>query len=54
MAMRDDDEVQPGEINIERFDIMLKDFSMIAGVEKNALPVVLDKRGETPVLCDPR
>ncbi len=51
VAMGDDDEIQLGEINVERFDVMLKDFDVIAGVKQDALSIVFDERGETPVLC---
>ena len=54
VAMGDDDEIELGEINVERLYVTFKDLGVITGIKENSFSVVLDERGETPVPCDLR
>src|SRR2546425_19991 len=46
----DDHEIEFRQINAERLDVSLENVGVVPGVKENALPVVLDQRGEAPVL----
>ena len=50
MAMRQDDEIQVGEINALRLYVRREDVAIIACVEQDALAGDLYERGEAPVL----
>jgi hypothetical protein len=54
VAVRDNDEVEFGEVNVEGLGVVLEDFGVVAGVEEDALAVVLDEGGETPVTGERR
>jgi hypothetical protein len=49
VTVRNNDEVELGEINIESFDVMLKDFGVIAGVKEDPFTVVLNQSGKSPI-----
>ena len=54
VAMRDDDEVQLHEINACRLHVLREDLGIVAGVEQDPLPAILDQRGIAPVLSHSR
>ena len=47
--MGDDHEVQMGQIDLQSFDVVLKNVFVVAGVEQDALAVVLDQRRKSPI-----
>jgi hypothetical protein len=49
VTVGDNDEVEFREINVKGLDVVLEDFRVVAGVEEDALAVVLDEGGKTPV-----
>ncbi len=48
VAMRDDNEVEPPEIDPERPHVEGEDVGVIPGVEENAFAPLLDEGGKTP------
>lgn len=52
VAMRDDHEIEFGEIDAEGFDVVLENVGVVTGIEKNAFAVVFDERGEAPIFGD--
>ncbi len=52
VTVRNNDEVEFGEVGVEGLDVVLEDFRVVAGVEEDALAVVLDEGGETPVTSE--
>jgi len=54
VTMRDNSKVEFGEVNVEGFDVVLEDFGVVPGVEEDALAVVLDEGGESPVASKSR
>ena len=49
VTVRDHDRVEAREVDAERLHVALEDRGVVAGVEQDALPAVLDQRGEAPV-----
>src|SRR5947207_2306130 len=54
VAVRHDDKVQPGQIYALGFRVSRQDVGVVAGVEQDALPTVVDDRGVAPVLLHGR
>jgi len=52
VAMRDNHEIEFGEIDAECFDVVLENVGIVAGIEENAFAVVLDESGKAPVFGD--
>ena len=49
VAVRDDGEVEPLQVDAERPHIAGEDLPVVAGVEQNAAAAILDEGGEAPV-----
>src|SRR6267143_6331541 len=49
VTVRDNDEVEFREINVEGLDVVLEDFGIVASVEEDVLAIVLDEGGKSPV-----
>ena len=50
VAVRQDDEIEIGEVNALRLDVGGEDVAVVAGVEQDSLAGDLDERGEAPIL----
>ena len=52
MPVRDHHEIDGSEIDSQDPDVVGEDISVVAGVEEDPLPVVLDERREAPVTSE--